>query len=218
MSLQNQLDVIRDEELAKTPPAVREILAEAQRYLRDTGVGGDVVEVGALAPDFTLPDVDDEPVNLSKVLGNGPVILDFFRGGWCPFCSLELRAYQQLIESIEHVGASLLAISPETPQFLREVVRDNGLTFPVLSDAGNEAARAYGLAYTLPESLREIYAAFGLDLPARQATSTFELPIPATVLVDRQGVVRRSFHDIDVSRRGEPEEFIASVRDLERRD
>lgn len=214
MSLQADLDLIRAEELARTPAAVRDVMAEAQRYLRETGAGGEVLSVGDVAPDFTLRDVGGNEVSLSATSARGPVILDFFRGGWCPFCSLELRAYQQLVDSIEDAGASLLAISPETPHFLRDVVRDNGLTFPVLSDTSNTVARAFGLVYTLPESLRSIYAGFGLDLPERQGTSSFELPIPATFLVDRERVVRRSFHELDVSRRGEPREFIAAIDEL----
>lgn len=214
MSLQAELDRIRQEELAKTPPAVREIFAEAQRYLQSTGVGGDVLAVGATAPEFVLEDVEGDAVSLAAVVARGPVILDFFRGGWCPFCSLELRAYQKLVDSIADAGASLLAISPETPQTLRQAVAENELTFPVLSDRGNEVARQFGLVYTLPESLREIYAGFGLDLPARMGNAKFELPIPATFLVDRDRTIRRSFHDVDVSRRGDPDEFIASLRAL----
>jgi len=214
VTLQNQLDVIRGEELAKTPPAVREILVEAERYLRDTGTGGEVVEIGQTAPDFTLFDVSGNEVSLAAASARGPVILDFFRGGWCPFCSLELRAYQRLIDSIENAGASLLAISPETPHYLREVVRDNEITFPVLSDTGNDVARSFGLVYTLPESLRSIYEGFGLDLPERQGSPTLELPIPATFLVDRDRTVRRAFHDLDVARRGEPADFIEALGEL----
>ncbi len=214
MSLQDQLDAIRDEELARTPPAHLEVRREAMRYLRETGVGGDALRVGDPAPDFALPDTEDQPVSLRSALQGGPVIVDFFRGGWCPFCSLELRAYQQLIESIENAGASLLAISPETPQFLRETAAENRLTFPVLSDHQNRIARDYGLVYTLPEALRTLYLSFGLDLPARQDTSSFELPVPATYLVDTDGMIRRAFHDVDPSRRGEPEDFIAGVREL----
>lgn len=217
MSLQSQLDVIRAQELEKTPPAVREILVEAERYLRETGTGGVVLEVGRRAPDFALADVNGHSISLAATCERGPVILDFFRGGWCPFCSLELRAYQQLIDSIENAGASLLAISPETPQLLREAVRENQVTFPVLSDTGNDVARSYGLVYTLPESLRAIYAGFGLDLPERQGTSGFELPIPATFLVDQDRTIRRAFHDLDVARRAEPAEFIEALAELRTR-
>ncbi|HKK69945.1 MAG TPA: peroxiredoxin-like family protein [Candidatus Krumholzibacteria bacterium] len=214
MSLQDQLDTIREEELAQTPPAHLEVTREAMRYLRETGAGGEALGVGDRAPDFALPDTQSELVSLRPTLERGPVILDFFRGGWCPFCSLELRAYQQLIESIEHAGASLLAISPETPQLLRETAEANQLTFPVLSDHRNEVARRFGLVYTLPEALRTLYLSFGLDLPSRQETSTFELPVPATYLVDTDGVIRRAFHDIDPSHRGEPQDFIDALRDL----
>ena len=214
MTLQSQLDVIRTRELEKTPPTEQQILREAQAYLRRTGAGANALDVGDRAPDFELPDTDGRIVSLDAVRARGPVILDFFRGGWCPFCSLELRAYQQLVESIEHAGASLLAISPELPVHLQKTVEENELTFPVLSDANAHVARQYGLVYTVPEVLRPIYVAFGLDLPERQGRGELELPVPATYLVDRDGTIRRAFLELDVSRRGEPEYFIAGLHEL----
>ena len=218
MTLQEQLDALRERELERTPPPVLEIAQKALRMITETGTASGAIGVGDTAPEFALPDLEGQTVSLRELRRRGPVILDFFRGGWCPFCSLELRAYQQLIEDIEEAGASLVAISPETPRFLRETAREQDLQFPVLSDHDNRTARAYGIVYTVPSALRSVYEGFGLDLPARHDSDSFELPVPATYLVDTEGIVRRAFVDVDTSHRGEPADFLAGVRELRERD
>jgi peroxiredoxin len=214
MTLQRELDAIRERELAKTPPKVLEIQRQAFDLLTATGTASGVVTVGAVAPDFELQGIDGTLVSLHELCRRGPSILSFFRGGWCPFCSMELRAYQNLVESIEALGASLVAISPEKPELLAQVAGDNELSFPVLSDRDNQVAHRYGLVYTVPEALRAIYEGFGLDLPQRHETTTFELPIPATYLVDRHCRIRRAFVNLDQTQRGEPGDFLQGLREL----
>lgn len=214
MSLQRQLDALREQEIARTPPAIRKIHTKAMQVVAASGVLDTSLVVGDRAPDFDLEDVEGRTVRLQSLRDQGPVILDFFRGGWCPFCSLELRAYQELVEDIDGAGASLVAIAPEMPALLREAARENRITFPVLSDPGNEIARRYGLVFTVPEALRSVYAGFGLDLPTRQGNTAFELPIPGTYLVGSDGTVQRAYVELDHTRRGEPTDFLAAVRAL----
>ncbi len=216
MSLQTELDAIRQRELAKTPPQILAIQQQAFELLAVTGTADRSVGIGDVAPDFELDAVGGGRVSLRELCARGPTILNFFRGGWCPFCSMELRAYQQLVGSIEAAGASLVAISPETPRFLAEAVAESELSFPVLSDHDNQVARRYGLVYTVPEALRAVYEGFGLDLPARHGTRTFELPIPATYLVDRGCRIRRAFVNLDQTQRGEPEDFLQGLREMNR--
>lgn len=214
MTLQDQLDAVRAQELQKSPPHVRRIREEAFDHLVSTGVSDRILEAGDRAPDFELEDIRGDRLSLKDLCRSGPVILNFFRGGWCPFCSLELRAYQSIIESIEDVGAALVAISPETPEQLREAVAENEISFPVLSDRDNETARSYGLVYALPEALRQVYEGFGLDLPHRQGNDRFELPIPATYLVDTDQRIRRAYANLDQTRRAEPEDFLQGLREV----
>lgn len=214
MTLQQQLDRLRERERAQTPPAVLTILDQANRLLASTTLTEESLKQGDPAPDFVLPDAEGSPVALSSLLRQGPVVLSFFRGGWCPFCSLELRAYQQIVSSIESVGASLAAIGPESPAHLRETIRENAVRFPVLHDADNAVARRFGLVYRIPEALRAVYEGFGLDLPARNGSTSFELPVPATYLVDTEGRIRRSFVEVDPTRRGEPSDFLEGIREL----
>lgn len=214
MPLQEQLDIVREQELARTPPQILAVQEKAFAHLVSTGVADHTLDVGDRAPDFALPDVHGKVVELQALLSGGPVILNFFRGGWCPFCSMELRAYQNVIERIEEIGASLVAISPETPEQLREAAVENELSFAVLSDRANETARRYGLVYRLPEALRQVYEGFGLDLPARQGNDRFELPIPATYLVDEKGRIRRAYANLDQTQRAEPEDFLQGLREV----
>ena len=215
MPLLDELSRLRAQELERIPRGVREITERAMQQLARTGGTKGALQEGDRAPGFSLESLDGRIIRLSDLLARGPVMLNFFRGGWCPFCSLELRAYQRLIESIENVGASLVAISPETHAYLRSAAEQNQLSFPVLSDANNRVAESFGLVYVVPEALRSIYEGFGLDLPERNGDPSFRLPIPATYLVDPAGIIRRAFVDLDHTCRGEPQAFLEGVRELQ---
>lgn len=167
--------------------------------------------VGAHAPDFTLPDSTGEHVSLSSLLSRGPVVLAFYRGGWCPHCSTELRAYQARLAEISSLGAALVAVSPQTPDNSLSTREKLELAFPVLSDTGNVVARSYGLVFSLPEELREIYAGFGLDLPTANGDDSFELPLPATYVIDTEGAVVWRHVDADYTKRAEPNDVIAAL-------
>ncbi|GAC1605020.1 MAG: peroxiredoxin-like family protein [Acidimicrobiales bacterium] len=172
------------------------------------------VKVGDTAPDFTLPDANGDKVNFAGLLETGPVVLAFYRGGWCPYCSTELRALQASLPELRELGATLVAISPQTPDNSLSTAEKLELAFPVLSDVGNTVSRAFGLVFTLPESLRAVYTGFGLDLPAANGDDSFELPVPATYVIDRNGSVTWRFADADYTRRAEPSDILDAVRTL----
>lgn len=115
------------------------------------------ISVGDSAPDFTLPKVTGDPVNLHETLRHGPVVLSFYRGGWCPFCNLELHALQTRLPEIRALGATLIGISPETPDKAMAAIDEHQLEFEVLSDIGNKTARQYGLLFTVYEEMRPLY-------------------------------------------------------------
>jgi peroxiredoxin len=175
-----------------------------------SGIDAPSLKEGAVAPDFTLPNVDSRPVTLSTLLTQGPVVLTFYRGAWCPYCNLQLRAYQAILPRIRELGASLLAVSPQTPDTSLSTAEQKGLTFPVLSDAGNGVARRYGLVYAVSETLR----AAGAKLPAYNGDETWELPMPGTFVIAPDGTVRLAFVDADWTRRLEPAAILDTVRQL----
>ena len=165
------------------------------------------------APGFALPDAMGREVRLDSLLRRGPVVLTFYRGAWCPYCNTQLRDYQDALDQIEAAGATLVAISPQTPDVSMTTAERNGLAFPVLSDVGNEVSRRYGLVYEVDDQTRERYEAVGIDLPATNGTATWELPVPATYVIGSDGAVRAAFVESDYTRRTSARQVLDALRD-----
>jgi peroxiredoxin len=172
--------------------------------------------VGAEAPDFTLPDAHGKPVTLSSVVATGPAVVAFYRGGWCPFCDLQLRAYQGVLTDIHALGAELVAISPQTPDYTLSDVEEKALTFPVLSDVGNRVAREFKLVFTLSEALQKLQTGLGSVLPKFNGDASWELPVAGTFVIDRRRVVRFASVDADWTTRLEPDALLDVLRALPR--
>jgi peroxiredoxin len=176
MSLKAALDAFRSEFMAHVPPEVRDGIVRADRELAVSGIVQRVLKAGDRAPDFSLPDARGGYVHLNGLLAAGPVVLSFYQGGWCPYCNLELRALQQALPEITRLGATLVAVSPQTPDESLSTADRNALAFPVLSDAGSAAAKSFGIAYDLAEELRPIYTRFGHALPDKNGDESWVLP------------------------------------------
>ncbi len=170
-----------------------------------------VLKVGDLAPEFTLPDATGESVSLLEVLASGPVVLTFYRGAWCPYCNIQLAAYERLLPEIAAAGGRLIAISPQRSEGSASMVEKNKLTFDVLSDGGNAVARAFGLTYVLPDDLKNAYASFGVDLSEINGDSSWELPIPATFVIGGNGRVRLAHAETDYRKRLSPEAILEAL-------
>ena len=167
---------------------------------------------GQAAPNFTLPDASNQPLTLSALLQQGPVVLTFYRGNWCPYCNVQLRAYQQLLPELARLGATLVAISPQTPDNTRLTATEKGLTFPVLSDVGNAVAQRYGLAYGVGPEVADTLRSVGINLTDFNGTDDDELPLTATFVIDSEGVVAKSWVTADFKQRPEPADVLAAVR------
>ena len=172
------------------------------------------IDVDDQAPNFVLPDATGNSVELRTLLQHGPVVLTFYRGGWCPYCNIELRALQSALPQIRGHHATLVAVSPQTPDQSLSTAEKNELEFPVLSDSGNKVAREYGIVFTLPEALRPIYENFGIELPAHNGDESFDLPVPATYVIDGEGKVRYAFVNADYRQRAEPSDIVAALAEL----
>lgn len=184
------------------PPEINERIDRMVAELDDrNAVPG--IEVGQEAPDFTLPDAHGNPVTLSDRFGKGPVVLSFYLGDWCPICSVELRALQRHLPAITDAGATLIAISPQAPDRSLSFAEKLDLGFEVLSDVDQSVADAYRIRFPLGDSLREIYEQF-LPLPEHNADGSWNLPVPATFVIDASGVVRGRHVDADYRHRMEP--------------
>jgi peroxiredoxin len=155
------------------------------------------VEIGARAPDFTLPDAHGRPVALHDRLRDGPVVVSFYRGAWCPICNAELARLTEALPRITELGARLVAISPQGPDASRRLVQRLGLAFDVLSDLDQSTIRAYRLQFTLDEDLQRAYRDRGTALDEHNADGSWNLPVPATFVLDRDGIVRARHVDPD---------------------
>jgi peroxiredoxin len=197
----------------KIPAEIRSKLAEATEQLKATRIEAQALNQGAQAPRFTLPNAQGRLVALNDLLAKGPVVLSFYRGGWCPYCSLELRSLQQHLPAIQAAGASLVAVSPEQPDQSLSTQQKNELTFEVLSDLNNVVAKQFGLVFQLPEEVQGIYQNLGIDLnQANGPDSQQELPVPATYIIQPDGNISFAFVNADYQERLEPAELISALK------
>lgn len=213
-SLAEQLSGFQAEFQQQVPQDIQNTMATATDTLESSGIVGQALSVGATAPDFALPDATGNLVTLSTLLKQGPVVINFYRGEWCPYCNLELRAFQHLLPEFQQAGATLVAISPELPDHSLSVTEKHSLEFAVLSDVGNQVSRQYGLVFTLDKSLQPIYQNFGIDIVASNGDNSYELPLPGTYVIDQTGHIRYAFVDADYTQRAEPQDVLAVVSEL----
>lgn len=214
MSLTQDLQNKRQEIRANHTETIKSTMDTATEQLKNSGILEQVCKQGDRAPDFSLPNATGKTVTLSELLNAGPVVISFYRGQWCPYCNLELRALQSIVPDLNQRGATLVAISPQTPDNSLSTVEKNELSFEVLSDVGNQVARTYGLVFSLPETLRPLYQNFGIDVPAHNGDQTFELPIPATYIITPDGNVALAFVNADYTQRLEPSEILSTLDSL----
>jgi peroxiredoxin len=217
MTLKEALDARRAEFLRTAPQEKAQAYQRGVDELVAAGTAARAVQRGENAPDFSLPNAKGEQVTLSKLLARGPVVLTFYRGGWCPYCNLQLRAYQKALPDIRAAGGQLVAVSPELPDKSLSTVEKNALEFEVLSDQKGEAGRAYRLFFDLSEELRQLYAAGGNDLSKWNADGQWHLPLPATYVIGQDGLVKLAFVDAEYRNRAEPADLVAALRALQKK-
>ena len=214
MNLTEQLTDVRNKFRSNQPEEIKEVMAKATTDLINSKIAEQSLNVGDQVPYFTLPNAVGKNINIQSLLEKGAVVISFYRGGWCPYCNLELRALQKSLPEIEAQGATLVAISPETPDNSLSTREKNELSFEVLSDQGNQIAKQFGLVFTLPEELRPIYEEFGIDIPGYNGDKTFELPIPATYIVAPDGKITHGFVNPDYTQRLDPTEIITVIKSI----
>ena len=168
MSLKDELDKLRAASAQKFPPETLATMQGATKDLIASGIAEQSASEGSAAPDFSLPNAHGEPVASGALWEDGPAVVSFYRGGWCPYCNIELKALQDRLPEIAALGARLVAITPETPDKALTTQEKNEIGFDVLSDDGNRVASAFGLTFRLPDAVNELYKGFGIDLESLQ--------------------------------------------------
>lgn len=214
MSLLEQIQEMQKGFMRQVPEENLKIMQSATEKLIKSGIVEKCLKEGDKMPAFSLPNAKNELVSSDTMLNKGPLVVNFYRGGWCPYCNLELRAFQEALPEIIDLGAQLVAISPNLPDKSLSSIEKHALTFEVLSDIGNKISRQFGLVFTLDEQLQHLYKQFGIDIPAYNGDESYELPIPATYVVNSDGIIELAFVDADYTKRMDPNEVIETLKNL----
>jgi peroxiredoxin len=202
----------RKELIAKYVPAeTQAIHAQAVAELKQRNLATNILPVGAKAPHFELQDHHGKVIRSTDLLAGGRLVLCFIRGRWCPFCVGQMEAVNLVLPQIEQAGAALATISPQTVKQSFFMHDQHKLRFPVLSDAGNKVARQFGLTYRVPVAQEAIYRRAFVNLPFTNGDDSWELPIPATFIVDRNGTILYASANEDYTERPEPVEILNSL-------
>ena len=207
MSLQEQLDAFKEQFKVQAPPAAFDAFSRSTQELIDSGQAERAVKAGDKAPDATLTDQDGNAVVLKELLAKGPVVLSFYRGVWCPYCNIELKALEEAAEEIRARGATLVAISMQGAADSRKSQRDNNLSFPILTDKAGELAAKFGIRWTLQDYVIEFHKGFGVELPKIHNDGEWNLPMPARYVIASDGTVAYAEVNPDYTRRPEPRDL-----------
>ena len=213
LSLQDELNVKRDAFNAKAPEAKKEMYAKGIETVATSGILENALQVGAKAPDFILSNAKGEEVKLSDYLKKGPVVLTWYRGGWCPYCNITLNRLQKELPNFTALGANLLALTPELPDSSISTKEKNELTFEVLSDVGNKVARTYGVVYKLPDPVAQAYQK-NFDLHKYNGDESDELPLSATYVIAQDGTIQFAFLDAEYRNRAEPQDILNVLKKI----
>jgi peroxiredoxin len=221
MTLQAKLDAFKADFEAGRPPysvprSVIETMHRATKELIASGAAQHAAKVGDKAPSFTLKDPERNAVSSTVLLTDGPLVLSFYRGAWCPYCNMELQALEAARPEFERLGAKLVAISPQTPVNSRKSVRQNNLRFPILSDTNNAVASAFGLKFALPDYLVELYKSLKNDLPTFNGDPSWTLPMPGRFVIAPDGTIVYAEVNPDYTIRPEPEAMLPALKKVAR--
>jgi peroxiredoxin len=216
MSLQAKLDAFKADFEAGKPPysvpsSVIETMHRATAELIASGAADGALKVGDKAPDFALNDPDGALVSSADLLARGPLVVSFYRGVWCPYCNMDLQALEAVLPEIERRGARLVEISPQTRVNSRKSVRQNALSFPILSDPYNDVAAAFGLRFALPDYLVDLYKSLRNDLVTFNGDPSWTLPMPARYVIAPDRTILYAEVNPDYTIRPEPEDMLPAI-------
>jgi len=216
MTIKQQSEALQAASRARIPAEVGETFARDRDALVASDASSRAVAAGDVIADFTLPDANGEEVSLARLLAEGPVVLVFYRGGWCPFCNLALRHYQlELVPQLGRHGARMAAISPQRPDESLNTKERHELEFPVLTDASAGVAQRLGIAFQPSDEVLEAQRKLALDIRQGNAESSTALPMPTVLVVDRDRVVRFADVQPDYRSRTEVPAILSALTELE---
>jgi peroxiredoxin len=216
MSLKEKLDALSAAKDAGRffPLEVAAQMHRATAELIASGQAERALKEGDRAPSFALPDAQGSLVSSQQLLAQGPLVLTFYRGIWCPYCNLDLQAIEEVAPRIHALGATLAAVSQQSASNSRRSQSENNLSFPILNDKGGETAAAFGIRFRLSDDLIEIYKRLKIDLSQFNGESSWTLPMPARYVIGQDAVIAYAEVNPDYTRRPEPEELLPELHRL----
>ena len=213
-TLQEALNDFTRDFTSRVPEDKRAVIQAAIDSLQQSGIETTVSSVGSQLPDITLTNATRESIRLNALYQQSPLVLTFYRGGWCPYCNIELQHLQRALPEMRALGAQLVAISPEQPDNSLSTKEKNELSFEVLTDTDNQLARQLGLVFELPEAVQAVYQELGVDVASHNGTQEHALPMPATLIIDTTGTIRFIKAMADYTQRVDPVEILEQLRSL----
>jgi peroxiredoxin len=201
-------------ESLKAPEDVQKLMKDDLDRLIKMGLSENALGKGNKLPDFEMLDEKGEKVSISSLYEKAPLVITFYRGGWCPYCMLELKTYEALLEKFTDAGSIVIGISPETIMELKKTRKKNDLSFALYSDKDNAVAKKLGLSFKMGQPIIDLYKKFEIDLSASQGNDENVLPMPGTYVIDKKGVIRFAFFNSDYTLRAEPTEVLKIVKGL----
>ncbi|UII79021.1 peroxiredoxin-like family protein [Flagellimonas sp. CMM7] len=212
VSLKEELGVFVQQMSENVPQEVLETMGAEIGKLAESGIMNTVLKVGDKVPGFELQDSAGTIVSLNSLAEKSDLVISFNRGNWCPFCNIELKHIQKHTSEIKSSGANLVVISPQLPEKSAEIISQNEFDYPILFDKGNEVAKQFGIAFALTESLRSIHKAFEMDIPAHNGDESFELPVPATFVVNSNNEIVFASVNPNWMERTESKEYLTELK------
>ena len=209
--LQEQLDAITANTRDLVQPERLAIGERAVEELFNSGIEARILPVGAAAPEFALPDFSGKIVRSSDLLALGPLVVNFFRGRWCPYCVTELEAWRDLYPALRERGALVVGISPQAPRQSDFTASQHSIPFPLLTDSGCAVAERFGLVWTLPDYMRRYSLSILLNIPFINGDESWRLPLPATYVIGPDGTILYGEAHADFRVRPEPEEVLRAL-------
>ena len=210
-TLSDQLAARAKASAAAAPPAMLSAFKEGIELVDAMGLEESAKQVGDIAIDGELTGWNGDTIKLSELWNEGPVVLMWYRGGWCPYCNIQLRAMQQSLNDIENAGAKLVVLTPELPEKAKETAEAANIEIVALHDKDNALAKQYGIMFDLPEPIVPIYRT-KLKLPELNGSDKMQLPLAATYVIDKSGKITYAFLDADYKKRAEPADVVAAVK------
>lgn len=209
--LENQIEELNENLAKQLPREVLEVFGKSIQDLKTKNIEENSIATGETFPDFSLPNTNNEIVKLKELLQNGKVIVAFFRGSWCPYCNLELKALQDSLKQITDRKATLVAISPQTPDYNEELKGNHILDFELLTDKDNALAKQLGISFGLQDYVVPTYGSLGIELSEYNENDNNELPVPAVFVIDTNGSITYKFVDTNYMNRINIKELIEQL-------